>query len=1038
MLRRPSLAIPRIPPTDRRTSLSQTAAQAEQQILAAAAQALPAQATPATAQAAPAVEPAIDLAPIQVEGSLAAPKTQDGGIAEQASRIQVRREAQRALSQRLVEEAKGHLDRANLESALVSYSQALELDPTNEEARAGLRQTQSIIGEPYAQVGLGMESQVEMVVVRRAQARLQAEEYQRLGDTALREGDYQTAAEEYRNGVNLLTMHPLIANEDLDINLMRERMDQAIQLRDESEEAQFRRAAEEAEEMQRRQEEEAQTQRDRTLQSQYDKARAAFLRDDYDEAENWTNVILASDPDNDRVRRLREVVRDARYTQTDAKQRKLLREEWQLTFDELAHENVPQTDALTFDLERWKIVSQRSSLEAEEVQRVVDPDREEVIQTLEDTRFEVRFDETGIEEVAAYLQNLTAINFHVSPIVLDSLDEEETTITMSHVGNSVYNVLNIISDTKENLTWKVSNGIVQFVTRDQAVGGQVSVNYPVHDLINPVRDYPGPEINVKPSGGIESNEELPDPRESNVISGDQLEILIQGAIAPDSWEEGASIRVVEETGALVVTQTPEIHKEIRNLLNDLREATGIMVNIQAQFVKVEDNFLEDIGVDFRGLGPPGVGVNGQDFNDFGDPAQAAELASEIGRTNDLGVWFDDGQDGNFRGRMENLYDRQLGTDEFRGSGGLSFQWTFLDDLATATGATRRLQVRAHRIGDRTAPVGAQQLPGPPGGAQPGRLRDGLRRPDRPGQLHRRPGGAGDPRRGHSGCAPRGLRRPSLRNHGTAPHRGAPQAPHQRARDDPGFPNLGDHPVARDRVPARAHHHPHPRWRHGDARRYEGNRAPELQLRRAHPEQGPDPFGPVRPQGQLRVQPQAFDPLARRHHHPLRDRAHQRGVGTRRVKGLAGMAALRPHPGHPFWPQVSIGLDRLRSEHPSLRSPKRAHPSPFSVTKPSRVPNPCDLIDFAPTGLRFAGTPARSAAPKHPVPRTNKPTGQPRSAHLDSTPCCDPSPTRSPSPSAFPPWWLPPRTPPPLKSRRNWSLPGAWLPNGALWISPNPS
>ncbi|MEZ5974868.1 MAG: hypothetical protein R3E96_08485 [Planctomycetota bacterium] len=266
--------------------------------------------------------------------------------------------------------------------------------------------------------------------------------------------------------------------------------------------------------------------------------------------------------------------------------------------------------------------------------------------------------------------------------MVDGLDEEETTINMVNPENSVLNVLNLIHDTKENLTWIVEDGIVKFVTRDQAQGGQILVNYPVQDLITPVRDYPGPVINVQPSGGIESNEEPPEERESNVISGDQLEILIQGAIAPESWDSGAnnSIQVVAESGALVVSQTPEVHKQIQALLNDLREATGIMVDIQAQFVKVEDNFLEDIGVDFRGLGPPGLGVNGKDLNDFGDPALAAELNSPVGRTNSLGAYFDDGQDGDFRARMENLYDRQLGGDEFRGSGGLSFQWTFLDDM----------------------------------------------------------------------------------------------------------------------------------------------------------------------------------------------------------------------------------------------------------------------------------------------------------------------------------------------------------------------
>jgi hypothetical protein len=45
------------------------------------------------------------------------------------------------------------------------------------------------------------------------------------------------------------------------------------------------------------------------------------------------------------------------------------------------------------------------------------------------------------------------------------------------------------------------------------------------------------------------------------------------------------------------------------ILQDLREATGIMVDIQARFLSVQDNFLEDIGVDFRGLGQPGPGTN---------------------------------------------------------------------------------------------------------------------------------------------------------------------------------------------------------------------------------------------------------------------------------------------------------------------------------------------------------------------------------------------------------------------------------------------
>jgi len=98
-------------------------------------------------------------------------------------------------------------------------------------------------------------------------------------------------------------------------------------------------------------------------------------------------------------------------------------------------------------------------------------------------------------------------------------------------------------------------------------------------------------------------------------------------------------------------------------------------------MKVEDNFLEDIGVDFRGLGQPGLGENGADFNDFGDATTQGELGQEIGQGSDLGAFIDEGGDGDIRARVEDLYDLSLGNDQvLQASGGFSFQWTFLNDL----------------------------------------------------------------------------------------------------------------------------------------------------------------------------------------------------------------------------------------------------------------------------------------------------------------------------------------------------------------------
>src|SRR5204862_7282201 len=140
-----------------------------------------------------------------------------------------------------------------------------------------------------------------------------------------------------------------------------------------------------------------------------------------------------------------------------------------------------------------------------------------------------------------------------------------------------------------------------------------------------------------------------------------LESLIRDNIAAQSWTDDPNNSVrITESGTLVVNQTAEVQEQILALLDDLREATGIMVNIQARFLKVEDNFLEDIGVDFRGLGQPGLGTNNS-FNDFGDPSTQLDLGREIGTSTDLGAFYDNPDSMyHVKGRVEELYDLNVG------------------------------------------------------------------------------------------------------------------------------------------------------------------------------------------------------------------------------------------------------------------------------------------------------------------------------------------------------------------------------------------
>ena len=338
--------------------------------------------------------------------------------------------------------------------------------------------------------------------------------------------------------------------------------------------------------------------------------------------------------------------------------------------------DIPQTDVLVFDIERWKEVDQRESLSELQIDTADDPVKAQTLDDLKRIIVTANFEDTELSNLADFLSTQSKINFQLSNTVKSDFEE---TISFELGDRSVYSVLEVIDGSYEELSWMIEDGVVLFISSDELVGGQVNATYSVADLVTPIQDFIAPDINVQPSDDvIPPDEDLPE-REANVIEAQQLEELITLAVAPESWDEDPnnSVRVTER-GQMVVRQTPEVQRQIVQLLDDLRDSTGILIDIQTQFMRVEDNFLEDIGVDFRGLGLPGLGPNGFEFNDFGDGS--SEFGDVIGRTSDVGAFFDDGEDGNFRARVEDLYDSQLGSDTFRPSGGLSFQWAFLNDL----------------------------------------------------------------------------------------------------------------------------------------------------------------------------------------------------------------------------------------------------------------------------------------------------------------------------------------------------------------------
>jgi type II secretory pathway component GspD/PulD (secretin) len=634
-------------------------------------------------------------------GASAPALTPQEGLDQASERVARLQQQSEFLAKQYIEQGDALQNNADLEGALGQYSQALEVDPDNAEARDRMRRVRGLMGDEYEGAALGIQDAIERETVRRAQARLEAEQLAIDGDNALRNQEYDAAIENYRRAHNILRFHPLIADKSLDERILDEKLQSAVRLAEEHD-ASARMAQEEAARTSRMQrEEEQRTYRENKLRQLYAEANAAFQREQYGSALTLADQILLYDPGNEAATEMRDIARDARHLAVNENNRRAYRENWVRTFEELGSMGVPQSDTVQFDLKRWRTVAERKPYVFTGEDAATASDKDAVLRILREKRVPARFGADGegapLEEVASYLQNVTGVNFVLSTAVRDELDETEKSIQLDLPERSVKQLLDIITEVRESLHYKIEDGVVKFVTQEELVGGQVLRMYEVRDLIRAVRDFPGREINIQPSGGVPESDEEIEERDFLVITEDNLDSLIRDNVHPDSWEADPANSLRISNGTMVVNQTPEVHQKIQKLLDDLREATGIMVDIQARFLTVEDNFLEDIGVDFRGLGSPGKGTNAF-FNDFGDSTAQQTLGQEIGTDTELGAFLDEGSDGDIRGRTENLFDRFLGDpDVLTGAGGLQVQWTYLNDLQlemilTAVSKSERIEL----------------------------------------------------------------------------------------------------------------------------------------------------------------------------------------------------------------------------------------------------------------------------------------------------------------------------------------------------------
>lgn len=318
----------------------------------------------------------------------------------------------------------------------------------------------------------------------------------------------------------------------------------------------------------------------------------------------------------------------------------------------LKESSILYQDIIRFpDQKQWDGISNRKLPELSEsvkenkartelLRTIPNPTEIQFSQKIEDalsTIISFEFIDTSLEDVIAFIREKTNIN-----MVFDA-DTGHVPITLRLNEVSVKTALNYLLP--KGYEYLVEGDILHIYKQKM----ELRV-YDVRDILINLDDKEPLEFDITAATSSQlsmtrgESVRVRDPSERVL---DLIEMLVT-AIEPSSWSANAgiignpttgvqrSIRTsgqgegsitarMGQPGDLVVVNTTFIHKQIEDVLASLRTSQNLQVNIEARFITVTDEFLEDIGTDITRFFSDNTSVS----------TGAADIAGDLGSGIDL-------------------------------------------------------------------------------------------------------------------------------------------------------------------------------------------------------------------------------------------------------------------------------------------------------------------------------------------------------------------------------------------------------------------
>lgn len=345
------------------------------------------------------------------------------------------------------------------------------------------------------------------------------------------------------------------------------------------------------------------------------------------DASESMNTLLQLDPANSEAAYLKDSYDDASAIQTQRRMQSIADQETQAVFSQTEEVKIPWTSDILYPRNWLEIIGRPTR----RLEGGGSPGEDfELNRKLEDRLNEVHFENQPLSDVIANLTELGALNVNPDWQDLESNAIERDKPVNLHLKDvtlrtAINEVLSQVGgDVK--LGFHTSDGVVRIASKDKLNREKFNQVYDIRDLIvgtpnftdgphNMAATSDGPSNGRGPSqifgdhGAISSSGKLrfdeEDGFSGTVVMGQlnprvqQLMDIIRTTVEPDSWREsgGGQAALRELNGQLIVYQTSEAQRQVKDLLGQLRDTRALMIGVEARFLIVSSNFLEELGVD---------------------------------------------------------------------------------------------------------------------------------------------------------------------------------------------------------------------------------------------------------------------------------------------------------------------------------------------------------------------------------------------------------------------------------------------------------